>query len=69
MTFSKIDFSRIMKNLSLIFLFVLLAFISTYPAFVEHYFKMTMDGQIHFARFESVAQALKSGKLPQALIL
>lgn len=67
MTFSKIDFSRIMKNLSLIFLFVLLAFISTYPAFVEHYFKMTMDGQIHFARFESVAQALKSGKLPPSI--
>jgi len=66
-TFSKIDFSRIMKNLSLIFLFVLLAFISTYPAFVEHYFKMTMDGQIHFARFESVAQALKSGKLPPSI--
>lgn len=67
MTFSKIDFSRIMKNLSLIFLFVLLAFISTYPAFVKHYFKMTMDGQIHFARFESVAQALKSGKLPPSI--
>ncbi|MGF0105302.1 hypothetical protein ACTQ44_08925 [Ligilactobacillus ruminis] len=52
--------SKIVKPLLLTF-FITLAVISTYPAFIEHYFKMTMDGQIHFARFESVIQALKNG--------
>ena len=56
--------SKIVKPLLLLTFFITLAVISTYPAFIEHYFKMTMDGQIHFARFESVIQALKNGKLP-----
>lgn len=56
--------SKIVKPLLLLTFFITLAVISTYPAFIEHYFKITMDGQIHFARFESVIQALKNGKLP-----
>lgn len=44
--------------------FLLISMAITYPAFTNHYFKLTMDGQIHLVRFESIADALKSGQLP-----
>lgn len=64
MNINKNVIRKILSSLPVLLLFIGMAYISTCPAFVNNYFKLTMDGQIHFARFESVAQALRSGKLP-----
>lgn len=41
-----------------------MAFLATYPAFTAGYFKMTMDGQIHFIKFEAIAEAFKHFEMP-----
>lgn len=33
----------------------------TYPAFIDGYFKTTMDGEIHFIKMDAIATTLKSG--------
>ncbi|OYR91133.1 hypothetical protein [Lactobacillus taiwanensis] len=45
-------------------IFCICAFLATYPAFLNTYFKITMDGQIHFVRFEEIARAFKAHQLP-----
>ena len=40
------------------------AFLATYPSFFNSYFKITMDGQIHFIRFEEIARAFKADNFP-----
>ena len=55
---------NLIQRLILLMFFLVLAFISTYPAFIGHFFKLTMDGQIHLIRFESVADAIKNKELP-----
>lgn len=52
------------KTLLLCVLFVVLAFLATYPAFLAGYFKMTMDGQIHFIKFEAITEAFKHHEMP-----
>ena len=56
--------SNLISKIMLALFFLVLAFISTYPAFIGHFFKLTMDGQIHLIRFESVADAIKNKELP-----
>ncbi|MBN2921308.1 MAG: hypothetical protein JTJ28_17110 [Lactobacillus sp.] len=56
--------SNLISKIMLVLFFLVLAFISTYPAFIGHFFKLTMDGQIHLMRFESVADAIKNKELP-----
>ena len=56
--------SDIISKIMLVLIFLVLAFVSTYPAFIGHFFKLTMDGQIHLIRFESVANAIKNKELP-----
>ena len=56
--------SNLISKFMLALFFLVLAFISTYPAFIGHFFKLTMDGQIHLIRFESVADAIKNKELP-----
>lgn len=56
--------SNLISKFMLALFFLVLAFISTYPAFIGHFFKLTMDGQIHLIRFESVANAIKNKELP-----
>ena len=56
--------SSLISKIMLVLFFLVLAFISTYPAFIGHFFKLTMDGQIHLMRFESVADAIKNKELP-----
>ena len=56
--------SSLISKIMLVLFFLVLAFISTYPAFIGHFFKLTMDGQIHLIRFESVADAIKNKELP-----
>ncbi|MFC6201754.1 YfhO family protein [Lactiplantibacillus nangangensis] len=46
---------------------VVLAFLSTYPAFAGHFFAINNDGDIHLARLESIYQALKAGHLPSLI--
>lgn len=49
-------------------LFILgFAFISTYPAFMEHFFANSNDGMVHIARIESIYQAIKSGRVPSLI--
>ncbi|WP_410504533.1 hypothetical protein ABE953_07385 [Ligilactobacillus salivarius] len=56
--------SNLVSKIMLVLFFLVLAFISTYPAFIGHFFKLTMDGQIHLMRFESVADAIRNKELP-----
>lgn len=56
--------SNLISKIMLVLFFLVLAFISTYPAFIGHFFKLTMDGQIHLIRFESVADAIRNKELP-----
>ena len=53
-----------MQFVGIIIVTILLAFISTYPAFFNHSFKLTWDGPIHLWRFEAISDALRNGKLP-----
>ena len=55
---------NLIQKLILLIFFLLLALISTYPAFIGHTFRLTWDGQIHLIRFESVADAIKNKELP-----
>lgn len=55
---------NLIQKLIILIFFLLLAFISTYPAFIGHTFKLTWDGQIHLIRFESIADAIKNKELP-----
>ncbi|MCP0887198.1 hypothetical protein LB941_07605 [Ligilactobacillus sp. WILCCON 0076] len=48
----------------IILLFIIIAIITTIPAFLGGYFKVTYDGGVHLTRWEAVYQALKHGKLP-----
>ena len=57
---NKIKYQSLLIGVFLLFC----AFISTYPSFLNSYFKITMDGQIHFIRFEEIAQAFKAGHFP-----
>lgn len=41
-----------------------MVFLATRPAFTAGYFKMTMDGQIHFIKFEAIAEAFKHFEMP-----
>ncbi|MDQ7937366.1 hypothetical protein RA086_06965 [Lactiplantibacillus sp. WILCCON 0030] len=43
---------------------IVLAFLSTYPAFTGHFFAINNDGDIHLARLEALYQAFKVGHLP-----
>ena len=56
--------SNLISKIMLALFFLVLAFISTYPAFIGHFFKLTMDGQIHLIRFESIADAIRNKELP-----
>ena len=56
--------SNLISKIMLALFFLVLAFISTYPAFMGHFFKLTMDGQIHLIRFESIADAIRNKELP-----
>lgn len=56
--------SNLISKFMLALFFLVLAFISTYPAFIGHFFKLTMDGQIHLIRFESIADAIRNKELP-----
>jgi len=50
---------------ALIALFLIFcAVLATCPSFLNSYFKITMDGQIHLVRFEEIARAFKSGTFP-----
>ena len=55
---------NLIQKLILLMFFLLLALISTYPAFIGHTFRLTWDGQIHLIRFESIADAIKNKELP-----
>ena len=55
---------NLIQKLILLIFFLLLALISTYPAFIGHTFRLTWDGQIHLIKFESVADAIKNKELP-----
>ncbi len=55
---------NLIQKLTLLIFFLLLALISTYPAFIGHTFRLTWDGQIHLIKFESVADAIKNKELP-----
>ena len=57
---NKIKYQSLLIGVFLLFC----AFIATYPSFLNSYFKITMDGQIHFIRFEEIAQAFKAGHFP-----
>ncbi|MDN2453462.1 hypothetical protein [Lactobacillus sp. UCMA15818] len=52
------------QRVYVILLFFILAIITTVPAFLGAYFKVTYDGGVHLTRWEAVYQALKHGKLP-----
>lgn len=41
-----------------------LAVLSTLPAFTNHIFKLSYDGNIHLARYAAITQALSHGSLP-----
>lgn len=60
----KIIWNKSWIVVKLTMLFLLISVVITYPAFANHYFKLTMDGQIHLVRFESIADALRGGHLP-----
>lgn len=57
---NKIKYQSLLIGVFLLFC----AFIATYPSFLNSYFKITMDGQIHFIRLEEIAQAFKAGHFP-----
>lgn len=57
---NKIKYQSLLIGVFLLFC----AFIATYPSFLNSYFKITMDGQIHFIRFEEIAQAFKARHFP-----
>lgn len=44
--------------------FLALAVVASYPSFIEGYFKLTMDGQIHLIKFEAIADSFRELKLP-----
>lgn len=56
--------SNLNRQILLAFLFLALSILSVYPAFTGHFFKLTMDGQIHLVRFEPIAEAFKHFELP-----
>lgn len=49
MNINKNVIRKILSSLPVLLLFIGMAYISTCPAIVNNYFKLTMDGQIHFA--------------------
>jgi hypothetical protein len=64
MRFKRILTSTQFKAIVTTLIILVLAFISTYPAFTGHFFALSNDGSIHLARLESLYQAFKAGRLP-----
>ncbi|CAB1719562.1 hypothetical protein [Lactiplantibacillus plantarum] len=64
-----IRFKRILTSVQAkpiinVLIILVLAFVSSYPAFTGHFFALSNDGAIHLARLESLYQAFKVGRLP-----
>ncbi|MFB9768723.1 hypothetical protein [Lactiplantibacillus modestisalitolerans] len=53
----------------IVILMIILAILSTYPAFTNQFFNINHDGDIHLARMESIYQALKVGHYPSLINL
>ena len=61
-------FSRKKTHMALVTItIIILALLSTYPAFSGHFFAINSDGQVHLARLESLYQALRSGRFPSLI--
>lgn len=60
MRFKRILTSTQFKAIVTTLIILVLAFISTYPAFTGHFFALSNDGSIHLARLESLYQAFKA---------
>ena len=59
-----IRFKRILTSVQAkpiinVLIILVLAFVSSYPAFTGHFFALSNDGAIHLARLESLYQAFK----------
>ena len=46
---------------------LILALLSTYPAFSGHFFAINNDGDVHLARLEAIYQAFKAGHFPSLI--